>query len=128
MQQTIANTWKSNTLNFSYVIVNSPAMEKIKHVGIVSFARFQALIGALVGLIFGIIYSFGGLIIDALVSMGWVTTTETPGLSYGTILAFGALIGMPVIGLISGFVAGIAGGLMYNMVAGKFGGISVDLR
>ena len=103
-------------------------MEKIKQVGIASFARFQALIGALIGLIFGIIYSFGGLIIDTLVSLGWVTTTETPGLSYGTILAFGALIGMPLIGLAGGFIVGIAGGIMYNLFAGKFGGISLDLK
>jgi len=31
-----------------------------------SFAKFQAVLVALVGLLAGILYSFGGLIIDAL--------------------------------------------------------------
>jgi len=49
---------------------------------------------ALLGLLAGILYSFGGLIIDILVSFGWITSSETPGLSYGTVFAFGALIGI----------------------------------
>jgi hypothetical protein len=32
-----------------------------------------------------------------------MTTNETPGLGFGTVLAFGALIGMPVIFAIAGF-------------------------
>ena len=44
--------------------------------------------GALLGAVFGIVYAFGGLVIDAL----------TTGLNQGTALAFLALIGMPVIG------------------------------
>lgn len=55
------------------------------------------VVGLLIGVFLGILYSFGGLILDALVSLELITSDETPGLSYGTVLAFGALIGMPII-------------------------------
>ena len=56
-------------------------------------------LGMKVGLVLGLIYSFGGLAIDTLVSLGYLDADDmgTPGLSYGTILAFGALLGMPLI-------------------------------
>ncbi|MFQ5677381.1 MAG: hypothetical protein ACE5G1_15945, partial [bacterium] len=78
---------------------------------------------ALIGLILGILYSFGGLIIDALVSMGWITSAETPGLSFGTVLAFGALIGMPIIFATFGFIVGLIEAFLYNLFARWFGGI-----
>lgn len=80
-----------------------------------------------VGLILGILYSFGGLIVDSLVTLEWMTTNETPGLSYGTLLAFGALIGMPLIFAVAGFVVGGIGAILFNIVAKWFGGIKIDL-
>ncbi|MCT4623819.1 MAG: hypothetical protein N4A46_09375 [Schleiferiaceae bacterium] len=67
----------------------------------------SALICATVGLSLGVLYSFGGLIIDTLVSLELISSNETPGLSYGTVLAFGALIGMPAIGFVFGVVLGL---------------------
>ena len=101
---------------------------KIKKLNLLSFARFQGLLGALLGLLAGIIYSFGGLVVDALVTLGWVVTTETPGLSYGTVLAFGALIGMPLIGLVVGLVIGFISAILYNLYAKWFGGIEIDFE
>lgn len=65
-------------------------MVPLKRLKVFRFALFQALLMGLLGLCAGILYSFGGLLLDALVSMGWVEYNETPGLSHGTILAFGA--------------------------------------
>ena len=103
-------------------------MEKTKKIKVFSFAIFQAVLMALVGLLAGILYSFGGLIIDILVNIGWVTSSETPELSYGTVLAFGALIGMPVIFAIAGFLGGIVEALLYNLFAKWFGGIEMDFE
>ena len=100
----------------------------IKKLDPLSFARFQALLGALLGLVAGVIYSFGGFIIDALVTLGWVATTETPGLSYGTVIAFGALIGMPLIGAVMGLLAGLISAVLYNAYARWFGGVEVDFE
>jgi hypothetical protein len=79
-------------------------------------------------LILGILYSFGGLLIDALVTIGWITSKETPGLSYGTILAFGALIGIPIIFAVFGLFIGLIGAILYNLFAKWFGGIEIDLK
>ena len=62
-------------------------MPRLNKLRIFSVAKLQAVLGAYVGLLCGILYSFGGLIYDLL----------TIGLNWGTLLAFGALIGMPII-------------------------------
>jgi hypothetical protein len=103
-------------------------MKKIKKIGVFSFAKFQAILGALMGMVCGVIYAFGGLIIDALVTMGWMNTTETPGLSFGTLLAFGALIGMPFIGAVAGFLVGIVEALLYNIFAKWYGGLPLHFE
>ena len=105
-------------------------MAKVRRLGVFSFATFQALIMAIVGLIAGILYSFGGLVIDGLVSIGWVAaeSVSTPGLSWGTVLAFGALIGMPVIFSACGFLAGLVEAVLFNQIAGRFGGIEIGFE
>ena len=103
-------------------------MPKVIKIGVLSFARLQALIMAILGLIAGILYSVGGLIIDVFVSIGWVSSAETPGLSFGTVLAFGALIGMPIIFAIFGFIAGIIEVFLYNSFARWYGGIELDFE
>lgn len=53
---------------------------------ILAFARFQAILFGLIGLLLGMLYSFGGLVLDVSVSMNWLQSEETSGLSYGTFL------------------------------------------
>ena len=103
---------------------------KIKKLGIFSFAKFQALLTGLLGLVAGILYSIGGFFIDLFVTLGWLSsiTFETPGLSYGTILAMGALVGMPAIAAVFGFAAGIIEALLFNLFVGFFGGIELDIK
>ena len=79
------------------------------------FAKFLAFIGGLIGLVCGVLYSFGGFLIDLLVSLEWINTNETPGLSYGMILTFGALVGMPLIFATAGFILGLLGGVLFNL-------------
>jgi hypothetical protein len=94
-------------------------MTKVEKIGVLSFAKFQA-----------ILYSFGGLIIDVLVSIGWVSSASasTPGLGFGTVLAFGALIGMPIIFATFGFIIGLIEAFLYNLFARWFGGIDLDIE
>ena len=101
---------------------------KNKKIKLLSFAKFRTIIFAIVGLIAGILYSFGGLIIDALVSFGWITNQETPGSSYGTVLAFGALIGMPVIFAAMGFAIAVLEALLYNIFSLWLGGIEINIE
>lgn len=104
------------------------AIMKIKRVQLLPLALFQMVIFGLIGLLCGILYAFGGLLIDTLVSLDWLSPEkmETPGLSYGTFLAFGALLGMPLIGAFLGFSSGLLGGFLYNLTAGKLHRITSD--
>jgi len=95
---------------------------------VLSLSKLQAVLGSLFGLFLGIIYSFGGLIIDTLVSSDLISSSETSGLSYGTILAFGALIGMPLIFGVLGFMLGLIEAIFYNFFARKFGGLKVEFE
>ena len=111
----------------SFLIVKNPfLMKKLKKIKVFSFALFQALLFGLVGLLAGILYSFGGLAIDTLVSLDLIITNETPGLSYGTVLAFGALIGMPLIGAGAGFILGGIEAILYNLFAKYSGGVKIS--
>jgi len=101
---------------------------KRKKIEILSYAKVQAVLFALIGLLVGILYSFGGLLIDLLVSTGWISHTlaSTPGLSYGTVLAFGSLIGMPFVFGVFGFITGIIGAFLYNLVSKLFRRINLN--
>ncbi|WP_035467815.1 hypothetical protein [Algoriphagus mannitolivorans] len=98
---------------------------RIKSLGILTFAKFQGVMGLFIGLLLGILYSFGGLILDTLVSLGWIQSTETPGLSIGTILAFGALLGMPLIFSVLGFLLGWVEAFLFNFVSRWFEGMNL---
>ena len=102
-------------------------MSKLNKINIWEFVKLQTILCTLVGILAGIIYSFGGLFIDVLVSMNLISTTETPGLSYGTILAFGALIGMPVIFAGIGFSLGIVEAILYNFYTKFFSGFEINI-
>jgi hypothetical protein len=103
---------------------------KIKKLGLFSYAKFHAVIFAFIGLFAGIVYSFGGLIYDVFISVGWGSSTSagTPGLSFGTVLAFGALIGMPIIFAAVGYLTGLIEASLYNVFSGWFGGIDLDIE
>ena len=103
-------------------------MKKTKKINVFSFAKLQAIMLGLLGLICGILYSFGRLFVDLLVSLGWVTSTETSGLGQGTLLAFGALIAMLLLFSITGFLLGIIQGLLFNFFVHRFGGFGLDIK
>ena len=103
-------------------------MAKVKKIRLFSIAKLQAVIMAIVGLIAGILYSVGGAIYDVLVSIGWITSASTPGVGYGTALAFLALVGMPVTFATFGFMVELIEVFLYNLFAGCFGGIEIDFE
>ena len=76
------------------------------------FARAGLVIGGLIGLALGVLYAFGGLVVDLL----------TTGLNRGTVLAFGALIGMPLIFATIGLAVGGLFGLVFRAVGSNGAG------
>ena len=105
-------------------------MKKIRRLKVFPFALFQAVLVGLIGVICGILYAFGGLLMDTLVSLNIFSpeSMSTPGLSYGTLMAFGALAAMPVIGAFIGFLTGIVEALLYNLFARWFGGLKINFE
>ena len=92
---------------------------KLKKIAVGSLAKFQGVFMTCVGLVAGTLYSVGGLIYDV---------AATGSVNTGTALAFLALIGMPVLFGVAGYVAGAIGALVYNLIADHFGGIEVELE
>ena len=66
------------------------------------------------GLVCGVLYSVGGLVIDML----------TIGLNWGTAMAFMALVGMPVVFGAFGFLCGA----LIALVAGAVGAVRDRMR
>ena len=100
----------------------------MKKINILTLVKFQTILMAVIGLLAGITYSFWGLIIDTLVTYELFVTSETPGLSYGTLLAFGALIGMPLIFAFVGLIAGLIEGVLYNLFSKWLSGLEINFE
>ena len=93
-------------------------MAKLKRIRIFFCAKLQATLMAILGLIAGMIYSVGGLI--------WELSVGIP-LNLGTIFAFAALLGMPVLFAMVGFTTGSISALLYNRATIWIEGIEIDL-
>jgi len=93
-------------------------MKKVKKLKVLSFAKFQAILFALIGIVAGVLYSFGGAIYDVF----------TIGLNFGSVLAFLALIGMPIVFAAFGFIIGIIEAFLYNLISRWIGGFELNFE
>ncbi|MDK2900817.1 MAG: hypothetical protein PWQ45_1391 [Thermosipho sp. (in: thermotogales)] len=82
-----------------------------KKIDIFQLAKLQALLFFPIGILSGFIYSIGGLIYDLL---------KTGSVNLGSFLAFFAIIGMPVLFYVIGFILGIVEGFMFNIFLVRF--------
>ncbi|RDI91114.1 hypothetical protein Ob7_06623 [Thermosipho africanus Ob7] len=82
-----------------------------KKINIFKMAKLQALLFFPLGILSGFIYSIGGLIYDLL---------KTGSVNMGTFLAFLAIIGMPLLFYVIGFIFGIIEALMFNTFLVRF--------
>lgn len=97
-------------------------MNRIYPISVIQFTKIQAVLGTMLGLVLGIFYSVGGLFVDILVTLGLFDGDYwgTPGLSHGSLMAFGALLGMPLIFGTIGFFWGLLSTPVYNALAKRF--------
>lgn len=93
-------------------------MAKTSKIGVLRLVRLQAVLMSLVGLLAGILYSFGGAVYDV------ITTGSVNG---GTVLAFLALLGMPLVFAAGGAILGFVQAVLFNLFVKRFGGIEVEL-
>ena len=88
----------------------------IKRIGVGSVGKIFGSLYALIGLILGIIISLISLIGGSLGVM----------LSVSTIFGMGAIITLPIMYGIIGFISGSIMAFLYNLIAGLIGGIEVE--
>lgn len=91
-------------------------MLKLKRIGVLSVAKFQAVFMALFGLVFGIFYAILGAALASLFGAE----------SLGAGIAIFAVIGFPILFAIAGFVSGAFAAWMFNLVVGWIGGIEME--
>jgi hypothetical protein len=80
--------------------------------------------------VFGLIYVVIGLCIGVLVFLGSLlggAALGRSGLGFGSGLGIGAVIVLPIIYGVIGFIVTLIGAGVYNWAAGVVGGIKVDL-
>jgi hypothetical protein len=94
-------------------------MVVLRSVGVMSVAKVSAVLMAIAGLIEGIVFAGLGTMIGSLAE-------GTPMVALGA-FGFMAIIMFPIGGAISGFIGGAISAVLYNLVAGKIGGIEMDL-
>ena len=95
-------------------------MLEIKKVGVFSVGKIFGLLYALMGLIFGAIFTFVSL-------LGAMFSQSADGL-FGAMFGLGSIIFMPIMYGIMGFISGIIMAFFYNLVAGWVGGIELGTR
>ncbi|NDV90655.1 hypothetical protein GTH32_05515 [Alteromonas sp. 345S023] len=92
-------------------------MAKRNRLAVHPFAKFQAFLFGLVGALLGFIYAIGGLALDILISVGILGSLPgvSSGLGLGSSMAFGAILGIPLILMLAGYVIGTIEAHAYNV-------------
>lgn len=95
-------------------------MKQLKKIGVLSAAKIEGLMCALMGLVIAIIFLLIGGVVSAITGM----RGEEFGMLGGGIFM---LIALPVFYGIMGFIAGAIGSYFYNLIAEKFGGLEIEI-
>ncbi len=101
----------------------------IRRFGVFSVAKMQCLLGFVIGLIVGVIYGLAFMIFGAAISALAPRGEGAAAGGVSTILVgLGFMIGLPLVYAILGFIGGAIAALVYNFVAGMIGGVKFDLE
>ncbi len=92
----------------------------VKSVGVLSVGKVMACLYALLGLIIGGIFSF--------VTLVGATIAEQRAGPFELLFGVGAVILIPVLYGVIGFVGGIIMAALYNIVASLAGGVEIELK
>lgn len=93
-------------------------MYLIKSFGVLSVAKFSAIIGLIYGLVLGL------LLLVGIGGMGSMLGFQSLGIGAGIV----GLIALIIIGGIGGFIGGAIMAVIYNIILGAIGGIEMELE
>jgi hypothetical protein len=100
-------------------------MAELKRVGVLSVAKIAAAIMLVVGLIAGIIVALFGAFLTAASPMLGIPWASTGAMTMGGIFA---IVVITIMYAIFGFIWGAICAFLYNVAAGWFGGIELELE
>ena len=103
------------------------AKVQIKRVGVFSCAKIYSITLAAIGLVFGIIYGLIFMVLGGAMMAGGGRDAGAAGAS-SLVIGVIMMVAIPVTYGIIGFIAGIVGGLVYNVAAGVVGGLELELE
>jgi hypothetical protein len=96
----------------------------IRRIGVLSLAKFMGGIYGAIGLIFGAIFSLLAL---AGAAIGSAQADEPGAAVIGAVMGVGAVIVLPILYGVMGFVGGLIASFLYNLFASIFGGIELEV-
>ena len=98
-------------------------MQTIHRIGVLSLAEGLTALYALIGLIIGALMAFFSLI-----GAGLGQAAGAEGAWFGALFGVGALIIMPILYGVMGFLGGALTSSFYNICSGMVGGIEIEVR
>lgn len=93
----------------------------IKKIGPLSLAKISGTLYAILGLVFGALFSLIAL-------TGGVTSGSSEAFGFEALMGAGAVILFPIFYGAIGFVAAFVSAWLYNLLAGVVGGIELELQ
>ncbi|HEY6543334.1 MAG TPA: hypothetical protein VIZ64_00365 [Dokdonella sp.] len=97
----------------------------IKRIGVVKAGVIQACVMALFGLVAGLFMLLFGSMAGGLI--GAAGGDGATGMGLGMLGGIGAVIFLPIMYGVFGFIAGVIGAAMYNLVARYVGGLELEV-
>src|SRR6476646_10786244 len=97
---------------------------RIRKLGVLSFAKMQGVMGLIIGVIYGLIIIAYSLL-GASILKGNSSLAVGGG---GVVVGIIAMIAIPIIYGIIGFIGGAIGALLYNLFAGMVGGVEIEVE
>jgi len=94
----------------------------LNRLGVFSCAKVSGVLYAAFGLLAGMIFSFFALIGVA----AGLASDSGPEALFGLVFGVGAVIIMPIVYGILGFIGGVITALLYNLAAGVIGGVELE--
>ena len=96
----------------------------LKSIGVMSAAKVVGVLYAVMGLLMGLMF---GAIFSLIPAMSGPEGQDVPGW-LAPMFGFGAIIFMPILYGIGGFIGGAIAALIYNGLAGVIGGLELRLE